>query len=56
MEEDEEEECPHCFETGEYFTGSKMKTCHCEAGDVIRKSKDGSSSDNDTRETVSGQA
>ena len=52
MEEDEE--CVLCFDTGEYFNGKFMEICSCEAGDVIKESKNESDGDN-VRETSQGQ-
>jgi hypothetical protein len=45
---EDEDECGHCFGTGEYFTGTHMEVCGCEAGDIIKESKDGNISDNET--------
>jgi len=47
--EDIEETCINCFNTGVYFNGKTMKICNCEAGDIIKKSEDGSSSEDDRK-------
>ena len=50
MEEKIEETCINCFDTGAYFNGKTMEICECEAGDVIKKSEDGSNSEDDRKE------
>lgn len=32
--------CAHCLDTGEYYDGKKMVTCHCNAGKKLKKDDD----------------
>lgn len=50
MGEQIEETCVNCFDTGAYFNGRTMEICECEAGDTIKKSEDGNSSEDDRKE------
>lgn len=46
FEEEADDICPDCLDSGAYFNGFKMNYCHCKEGQKLKKTKEDNAGNN----------